>query len=48
VIFILAMDPLQWLLDMATRQGLLHPIGVDPIKVRTSLYADDAMLFLRL
>jgi hypothetical protein len=47
VIFILAMDPLQWLLDMATRQGLLHPTGADPIKVRTSLYVDDAMLFLR-
>jgi hypothetical protein len=47
IIFILAMDPLQRRLDIATRQGLLHPIGADPIKVRTNLYADDAMLFLR-
>jgi hypothetical protein len=48
MLFILAMDPLQQMLDMATAQGLLSPIGVDPIKIRTSLYADDAMLFLRL
>jgi hypothetical protein len=32
---------------MATRQGLLNPIGLDLIKFRTSLYADDVMLFLR-
>jgi hypothetical protein len=41
------MDPLQRMLEMDTAQGLLSPIG-DPIKMRTSLYADDAMLFLRL
>jgi hypothetical protein len=35
------------MLDMATVQGLLSPIGADPIKMCTSLYADDAMLFLR-
>jgi hypothetical protein len=34
------------MLEMDTAQGLLSPIG-DPIKMRTSLYADDAMLFLR-
>jgi hypothetical protein len=26
---------------------LLTPIGADPIKMRISLYADDAMLFIR-
>jgi hypothetical protein len=41
------MDPLQRLLDRATDQGLLSPIGVDPIRMRTSLYADDGALFLR-
>jgi hypothetical protein len=35
------------MLDMATQQGFLTPIGVDKIKMRTSLYADDTMLFLR-
>jgi hypothetical protein len=47
MLFILAMDPLQKILDMATQQGLLSPIGDDAIKMRTSLYTDDAMLFLR-
>jgi hypothetical protein len=47
ILFIIAMDPLQRLLDMATQEGLLTPIGSDPIKMRVSLYADDAMLFIR-
>jgi hypothetical protein len=47
MLFILAMDPLQRVLDIATSQGLLQPIGADPIKLRTSLYANDAALFLR-
>ena len=41
------MDPLQRILDKATQQGLLSPIGADPIRLRTSLYADDAALFVR-
>jgi hypothetical protein len=45
--FILVIDPLQKLLDMATQQGVLTPIGADPIKLRTSLYADDDMFFLQ-
>jgi hypothetical protein len=28
-------------------EGLLTPIGVGPIRFRTSLYADDAVLFIR-
>jgi hypothetical protein len=43
------MDPLQLqrLLDNATEHGLINPIGVDPIKLRTSLYANDVALFVR-
>jgi hypothetical protein len=44
---ILTMDPLQQMLNMATREGLLTPIGANLIKMHTSLYADDAVLFLR-
>jgi hypothetical protein len=47
MLFILAMDPLQKLLNMATMVGLVHPIGADPVKIRTSLYADDVAIFLR-
>jgi hypothetical protein len=45
--FILAMDPLHRLLELTTQQRLLTPIGADLVKLRTSLYADDAMLFIR-
>ena len=41
------MDPLQQALNNATERGLLNPIGGDPIRLRTSLYADDAALFIR-
>jgi hypothetical protein len=42
----------QWIiykkiLDIATQQGYLTPIGADPIKMRTSLYADDAMVSIK-
>ena len=47
MLFIIAMDPLQRLLDQATQAGLLTPIGAEPIRIRTSLYADDAALFVR-
>jgi len=47
MLFILAMDPLQRLFDKATQQGLLCPIGADPIRMRTSLYVHDAALFVR-
>jgi hypothetical protein len=47
MLFILAMEPLQRILDKATHVGLLNPAGADPIKFRTSLYADDAALFVR-
>jgi hypothetical protein len=47
LLFILVMDPLHKLLDIATQQDYLTPIGADPIKLRTRLYADDAMVFIR-
>jgi hypothetical protein len=46
MLFILAMHPLQSLLEKATQDGLLTPIGGNPVKMRISLYADDAILFL--
>jgi hypothetical protein len=45
--YILTIDPLQILLNKATKQGLLHPIGVDPVRACTSMYANDTVLFLR-
>jgi hypothetical protein len=47
MLFILAMNPLQKLLDMVIMEGLLHPIGTLLVKLRTSMYVDDAALFLR-
>jgi hypothetical protein len=47
MLFILAMDLLQKLLDKATEAGLLSPIDASPVKMRTSLYADNAVMFLR-
>lgn len=47
MLFILTMDPIQLILEKATEQGILQPIGADPIKFRTNLYADDAAIFLR-
>lgn len=47
MLFILAMDPLQQILQQATTHGLLTPIGDSTIKLRTSLYADDVAMFVR-
>jgi len=46
LLFILAMEPLQRMLDLATEQGLLSPIRNINAKIRTSLFADDAVIFL--
>jgi hypothetical protein len=42
------MDLLQQLLQIATQEGLLNPIGVAPVNMRTSLFGDAATLFIRL
>jgi len=46
MLFILVMDPLQWLLDLATQQGILTPLPITAAKWRTSMYADDAAIFV--
>jgi hypothetical protein len=33
---------------MATQAGLFHPIGAEPVRLRTSMYTDDTVIFLRL
>ena len=46
LLFVIAIDPLHKILDLATRKGLLHKIRGRGPTVRTSLYADDAAVFL--
>ena len=46
MLFILAMDPLQRLLDMATQQGVLSALPLSTARWRTSMYADDAAIFI--
>ncbi|KAM0826958.1 hypothetical protein ACQ4PT_068511 [Festuca glaucescens] len=46
LLFILALDPLQRILQLATSAGVLSQLPVREDKLRTSLYEDDAVLFL--
>jgi hypothetical protein len=46
-LFILAMEPLQRLIAMAVEEGLLSRLPGQANGVRTSLYADDAVFFIR-
>lgn len=46
MLFILAINPLQKVLDLATQQGILTPLPLATTKLRTSLYADDAATFI--
>ena len=46
LLFVIAIDPLQRILDIATKQGLLHKLRGRGGMVRTSLYADDAAVFV--
>jgi hypothetical protein len=46
LLFIIAMELLQRMLDQATSAGLLSPIQHKTAKLRISLYADDAAIFL--
>ena len=47
-LFILAIDALQRILDIATEDGILSPLRGRYAKLRLSLYADDAIIFLNL
>ena len=46
MLFILAMDPLQRILDLATNHGTLSPLPEETARWRTLLYADDAAILL--
>ena len=46
LLFVLAIDPLHTILDLATRKGIIHKIRGRGTMVRTSLYADDAAVFM--
>jgi hypothetical protein len=46
MLFILAFDPLQRILDLASEHGVLTPLPLAAAKLRTSLYADDAAIFI--
>lgn len=45
-LFILAIDTLQRVLDIATEDGFLSPLRGRHAKLRLSLYADDAVVFI--
>lgn len=47
LLFVIAIDPLQQILDLATTHGLLHKIRGRGSSFRTSLYADDAAIFVK-
>jgi retron-type reverse transcriptase len=46
LLFVLAIDPLQKILELATHHNLLHKIRGRGTIIRTSLYADDAAVFM--
>jgi hypothetical protein len=46
MLFILVMEPLQRLLELATNQHLLSPLNCRTTRFRASFYADDASLFV--
>jgi len=46
MLFILAMDPLPRILEFATQMGALSPVPSSTARWRTSLYADDAAIFI--
>lgn len=47
MLFILAMEPLQRLFQIATSEGLLSPLHTRAAGLRVSLYADDAAVFVK-
>jgi retron-type reverse transcriptase len=46
MLFILAMDPLQRLLDLATEHRIISPLPPSVARWRISMYADDAAIFI--
>jgi hypothetical protein len=47
LLFIMAMEPLQRLMEIAGRDGLVTPLHVRADKLRVSFYADDAGVFVK-
>ena len=45
MLFILAIDPLQRIIDLAAQKGFLQPVLPRSANLRYSLYADDAANF---
>jgi hypothetical protein len=46
MLFNLAIDHLQWILDLASDSGIFTPLPLASMKLRTSLYTDDAAIFI--
>jgi hypothetical protein len=46
LLFILAIDPLHRILDRSTQMGYLSPLPLREARLRASLYADDAVVFI--
>ena len=47
MLFIIAMEPLQHLLQLALAEGALEQLPIRSANLRLSLYADDAAMFLK-
>ena len=48
LLFILAIDPLQRIIETAAQRGILKPVLPKAVILRCSLYADDAAIFVDL
>lgn len=46
MLFILAIDPLKRILELATQENILSPLNNRVAKMRTSLYADDVTIIV--
>jgi hypothetical protein len=46
MLFILAFDPLQRILDLGSEHSILTPLPLAAAKLRTSLYADNVAIFI--
>lgn len=46
MLFTVAIAPLHWMLQQADECGALSPVELPSVRLRTSLYADDAALFV--
>jgi len=46
LLFILAIDPLQRIIEVDTQRGILNPVLPKAANLRCSLYADDATIFV--